>query len=87
MRLARLAAAATLALALLAAPLVAEAQQPRDMTRIGLLTFYGPSPYDDVFRKRLRELGWIEGRNITIEYRTAEEKLERVAVLARNWSA
>ena len=74
MRLARLAAPAILALALLAAPLVVEAQRPGNVPRIGYLEIApaeGPSPaMIDAFRQGLRELGYVEGRNIVIEYRS-----------------
>jgi ABC-type uncharacterized transport system substrate-binding protein len=36
----------------------------------------------DVFRQELSKLGWIEGKNITIEYRFAEQKAERLPELA-----
>jgi putative ABC transport system substrate-binding protein len=71
--------------ALLAAPLVAEAQEPGKIPRIGLL---GPrsssdgAPFFDAFRQGLRELGWVEGRNITLEYRFAEGRLDRLPDLA-----
>ena len=65
--------ALALVLALLAAPLAAEAQQPPGKTaRIGYLTFRsGPSHLDEAFRQGLRELGYVEGQNIAIEYRWA----------------
>src|SRR6266545_7576915 len=66
--------------ALLAAPLAAEAQ----MSRIGFL-FYGaagPSPELDAFRQGLRDLGYIEGQNITIEYRFANGRLGHLPELA-----
>ncbi len=66
--------------ALLAAPLAAEAQ----MSRIGFL-FYGaagPSPELDAFRQGLRDLGYIEGQNITIEYRFANGRVGRLPELA-----
>jgi len=75
---------ATLALGLLVAPLAAVAQQPAKMPRIGVLSpgSPGPSPLLDAFRQGLRELGYIEGQNIAIEYRFAEAKLERFHDLA-----
>ena len=60
----------TLALGLLAGPLPAEAQQAGKMPRIGFLSFRAsPSGSDKAFRQALRDLGWIEGQNIAIEYR------------------
>jgi putative ABC transport system substrate-binding protein len=72
----------SLASALLAAPLVAEAQQPRGKSaRIGLLGDVPPF-LDDAFRQGLRELGYIEGQNIVIEHRSPEWKYERLPGLA-----
>ena len=61
------------------------AQQPGKIFRIGYLdnsTASGSAVLVDVFRKELRKLGWIEGKNIAIEYRFAEQKNERVPELA-----
>ena len=61
------------------------AQQPGKIFRIGYLdnsTASGSAVLVDVFRKELRKLGWIEGTNIAIEYRFAEQKNERVPELA-----
>jgi len=69
---------------LLSAPLAAEAQQAAKVPRIGFL-FYGspgPSPELDAFRQGLRELGYIEGQNIVIEYRFASGQVERLPKLA-----
>ena len=55
-------------------PLTARAQQPA-MPVIGFLGAATPSawaPYNAAFVVRLRELGWIEGRTVTIDYRWAE---------------
>ncbi len=53
---------------LLAAPLAAEAQSAEKVWLIGYLA-ESPRPTDDVFRQALRELGYVEGRNLTIFYR------------------
>jgi len=39
----------------------------------------------EAFRQELSKLGWIEGKNIIIEYRFAEQKRERLPELARTW--
>ena len=65
-------------------PLAARAQQPERMPRIGLLLHLSPGPSTeiDAFRQGLRELGYIEGRNITIDYRFASGQVERLPELA-----
>src|SRR5204862_1733841 len=63
----------------------ASAQQTRKIFRIGFLdlsTASGMAVLVDAFRQELSKLGWIEGKNITIEYRFAEGKFERLAELA-----
>jgi putative ABC transport system substrate-binding protein len=76
--------ALALVLALLAPPLAAKAQQPPGKTpRIGYLTFRsGPSHLEEAFRQGLRELGYVEGQNIAIEYRWADFKPDRASTLA-----
>jgi putative ABC transport system substrate-binding protein len=64
---------------------VVQAQQPAKIPRIGLLIAASTSVYSarvEAFRQRLRELGYVEGKNIVIEYRYVEGKLERVSNLA-----
>ena len=70
--------------ALLAAPLAAEAQQAAKVARIGYLSpNLAASPHlRDAFVQGLRDLGYVEGRNLVIEYRDAEGKLERFPALA-----
>ena len=77
----------TTGVALLAAPLAAEAQQEGKVSRIGLLTIGSlESPETrvsvDAFRQGLRENGYAEGKNILIEYRGADAKIERLPGLA-----
>jgi putative ABC transport system substrate-binding protein len=75
--------AAVLALGLLAAPLVAPGQQPRGKTaRVGFLHFVSSPLLDEAFQEGLRELGYVEGQNIVIEYRSADGKDERLPGLA-----
>jgi putative tryptophan/tyrosine transport system substrate-binding protein len=62
-----------------------EAQQPGKIFRIGYLdnsTASGMTVLLDAFRRELSKLAWIEGQNITIEYRFAEQKTERLPELA-----
>ena len=64
---------------------VAHAQQTGKIFRIGILdssTASGMAVLWEAFRQELRKLGWIEGKNITIEYRFAEQKNERLLELA-----
>jgi ABC-type uncharacterized transport system substrate-binding protein len=84
MRLARLAAPATLSLALLAAPLTVHAQQPGKVYRIGTLRTFLPAPpypVGDAFLDGLREHGYVEGQNLTIERRFSEGKADRLPAL------
>jgi putative ABC transport system substrate-binding protein len=70
---------------LLAAPLAAEAQEPGKRPRVGFLgprTRADAAPYLDAFLLGLREIGWVEGKNIFIEYRWAEGRQERLPDLA-----
>ncbi len=74
----------TLAGGLVAAPLAAEAQQAAKIVRIGWLgANLAVSPHmHEAFRQGLRDLGYVEGRNVVIESRDAEGKLERFPALA-----
>ncbi|MGH7771897.1 MAG: ABC transporter substrate-binding protein [Candidatus Binatia bacterium] len=62
----------------------AEAQQPKKVPRIGFLSGRGeptpttPDPSAEAFRQGLRDLGYIEGKNILVEYRYIEGKLDRI---------
>jgi putative tryptophan/tyrosine transport system substrate-binding protein len=75
-----------LAVILLAVAVIAEAQQTGKAARIGYLdnsTAAGSADLLDDFRKRMIQLNWIEGKNLTIEYRYAEGKaLDRLSELA-----
>jgi putative ABC transport system substrate-binding protein len=70
------------ALAFLAAPLAAEAQQARKVPRIGFLHVLPPSAAFQALRQGLRELGYIEGQNIAFEYKSADGNAERLPTLA-----
>src|SRR5438874_6093384 len=71
-------------LALGAAPLAAEAQQAAKVARIGHLApnLAATLHLRDAFLQGLRDLGYVEGRNVVIEYRDADGKLERLPALA-----
>jgi len=64
---------------------IAEAQQPKKIFRVGYLAVNSSSVERhlvEAFQQGLLGLGWIEGQNITIEYRFAEGKLDRLSELA-----
>jgi putative ABC transport system substrate-binding protein len=73
----------------LASVRLAEGQQPGKVPRIGFLdpsTASGSAVLVEAFRQELSKLGWIEGKNIAIEYRFAENKgSERNLSLLRTW--
>jgi putative ABC transport system substrate-binding protein len=73
----------TLAGSLLAAPLAAEAQ-PSKAAKVGILLYGKPQADPNLadLRRSLRELGYLEGRNLFLEYRFAEGKAERLPELA-----
>jgi putative ABC transport system substrate-binding protein len=72
----------------LAAPLASLAQQQDKLRRIGFLSArtrpapQNPEPYFPVFVQAMRELGYVDGRNLAIEWRYADGKFERLAGLA-----
>jgi putative ABC transport system substrate-binding protein len=73
------------AVILLAGAVLAEAQQPKKVFRIGYLSGTDratDSPRAEGIRRALRELGYVEGKNIVIEFRYAEGKPDRLAELA-----
>ena len=75
----------TLAGGLLAAPRASEAQQAAKIARIGLLAgnlAASPPHVLGAFLQGLRDLGYVEGRNVVIEYRDAEGRFERLPALA-----
>jgi putative tryptophan/tyrosine transport system substrate-binding protein len=66
-------------------PLVARAQQPRSVPRVGYLGYSPPSLEQNLvgaLRQGLRDLGYVDGQNIAIEYRTAGGNADRLPKLA-----
>jgi ABC-type uncharacterized transport system substrate-binding protein len=77
----RIGLAVVLAISLTLAPLAVEAQQSARIGYLALNLDANPR-YRDAFRQGLRDLGYVEGRDIVIEYRDAQGKPERLAALA-----
>ena len=76
---------ALLALSVAVAPLAAEPQHPGKVYRIGYLSTPTRESVEyglQAFLRKLRELGWVEGHNLIIEYRWAEGNVERLPDLA-----
>ena len=74
-----------IAVVLLAFRVAVEAQQPKKVPRIGYLSVSSPSAMStrtEAFGQGLRELGYVEGKNIVIEWRSAEGKRDRLPSLA-----
>ena len=71
----------TLAGGLLAAPLAAEGQQAGKVGRVGILGNENSAPWE-AFRRGLRDLGYVGGRNLTMESRWSEGRTERLPALA-----
>jgi putative tryptophan/tyrosine transport system substrate-binding protein len=73
------------AAALLLTAFFAEAQQPGKIPRIGWVSGSGdlntPGPQVEAFQQGLRDLGYVEGKNIVVEYRYAEGKMDRIPSL------
>src|ERR1700720_993964 len=65
----------------MARPLAARAQQPA-MSVIGYLTLGLPGRGEAAFHKGLSEMGYVEGRNVAIEFRTAQNDFSRLSELA-----
>src|SRR6266542_7138775 len=68
-----------------ACAVIAEAQQPKKAPRIGFLigtSLSAASARVEAFRQGLRELGYVEGKNIVIEWRSADGKNDRLPALA-----
>lgn len=74
-----------LTLASLASVHLAQAQQPRKVSTIGFFSAASASSMSartEAFRHGLRDLGYVEGKNIVIDYRYADGKLDRLSELA-----
>lgn len=66
-------------------PVVARGQQPARLPTVGLLiaaTLSAQGPWTAAFLQRLRELGWVEGRSLAVEVRSADGRSERAAEIA-----
>src|SRR4030095_12225296 len=71
------------AVVLLALGVIAEGQQPKKVPRIGFISLSsGPAWQEEAFLQGLHDLGYVDGRNIIIEYRWAGGKMERLPALA-----
>jgi hypothetical protein len=69
-------------------PLAARAQQRDPVKRLGVLWGLAENdnvyePYLSVFKQRLQDLGWIDGRNVRVEYRFTGVVAERIRIAAR----
>ena len=65
--------------AMLAVPFATHAQPAGKVYRLGYLTPTAPETFGaTVFRQALRDLGWVEGRNLLIDYRSADGKFDRL---------
>ena len=60
----------------------AEAQQPETVARIGVLLFGSPAPFREGFRQAMLDQGYMQGRNLVVEYRWAGGRADRLAELA-----
>ena len=72
----------TLAGGLLASPFTTIAQQPAKLPKVGYLGVVENSPVLEGFRQGMRELGYVDGRNVTMEWRWSEGRTDRLPALA-----
>jgi putative ABC transport system substrate-binding protein len=64
-------------------PLAPDAQVDGRVARVGYLTSHSPETFRaDAFRQGMRDLGWVEGRNLIIDYRSADGRVDRIPALA-----
>src|SRR5262245_13942206 len=91
MRLSTIGALLTLAFALLVAPRSTHAQQTEKVPHVGILSFSSaePSPGRETFRpwwrgleQALRDRGYVDGQNIRVEWRAADQRVDRLRDLA-----
>jgi putative ABC transport system substrate-binding protein len=73
---------AAVVLGILAAPFISDAQRPTTVPRIGYLTPISHPAREELFRQELRRLGYTEGQNLVIEYRSANGSFARLPDLA-----
>src|SRR5262245_28035094 len=81
----KLAGLSAIAFLLVVSGAVVQAQQPQKIRRIGVLSLTSAATIPDrlnAFRQGLRELGYVDGKNIDIEYRYGDGKMDRVPLLA-----
>jgi putative ABC transport system substrate-binding protein len=70
----------------LTAPLATEAQLPKKIYRIGYLSMApGPSPRSEALQQGLRDLGYVEGQGVAMEYRWAEGHLSTRGTATGTW--
>ena len=77
----RIGLAVLVSLSLFAVPL-AGAQQAPKITQIGILSAFSPSAREEALLRGLRDLGYVEGQNVTIQSRYAEGRFEKLSDLA-----
>jgi len=70
---------------ILAAPLIADAQQAKKAYKIGYLSANLPQPPPQRFLQGLRDLGYVEGRDFVMEYRFAEGHQDRFGLAPPVW--
>ena len=73
---------AAVALGILSVPFPSDAQAPVRVFRVGFLTPVSQSAREELFRHELGRLGYVEGQNLAIEYRSADGNFERLPGLA-----
>jgi putative tryptophan/tyrosine transport system substrate-binding protein len=74
--------AVVLTIGLLAAPLAVSAQQPGKITRVGFLVMARNPGVEEAFPRGLRDLGYLDGRDVVVEWRSAEGRYDHMSALA-----